>query len=229
MGAALPQAQQGDCGTKTPCRVAHEYHCAPVRQGLRCAHRSRLSITDADGNVEVTADGNMLVSLYTDQDLLTSECIREGVWQGLTPPELAGAAAALVFESRSPDEGGVTPPLPRSPALRAALAEQLDLAADLAERESRHHVNFVRQPNPGFSMAAWSWAHGNDLTPSCATVNSPPAIFVRWCRQLIDLMAQIAEAAPERELRANARSAMDGLRRGVVSYTGVEANELAGE
>ena len=47
--------------------------------------------------------------------------------------------------------------------LAEALAQQLDIAEDLAERESRHHVNFVRRPNPGFTMAAWSWAKGNPL------------------------------------------------------------------
>ncbi len=179
----------------------------------------------ADGSVAVTDDGKMLGGLYADQDLLTSECIREGIWSGLTAAELAGAAAALVFESRSADEGGATPPLPRSPALRAALVDQLDLAEDLAERESRHHVNFVRLPNPGFSMAAWSWAMGNPLHTVLRDSELAPGDFVRWCRQLIDLMAQIADAAPERELRSTARTAMDGLRRGVVSYTGVDGAE----
>ena len=180
----------------------------------------------ANGTVVVTPDGNMLAGLYADQDLLTSECIREGVWAGLNSAELAGAAAALVFESRGADEGGALPPLPRSPALAEALAQQLDIAEDLAERESRHHVNFVRRPNPGFTMAAWSWAKGNPLHTVLRDSELAPGDFVRWCRQLIDLMAQISDAAPDAQLRRTARDAMAGLRRGVVSYTGVDNNDL---
>ena len=192
-----------------------------------CAVLSDLGYLEmsGDGSLRVTTDGTMLGGLYADQDLLTSECIRDGVWTGLTAAELAGAAAALVYESRSPDEGGATPPLPRSPALRAALEDQRDLAEDLAERESRHHVNFVRLPNPGFSMAAWSWAMGNPLHTVLRDSELAPGDFVRWCRQLIDLMAQIADAAPDHDLRSAARTAMDGLRRGVVSYTGIDATE----
>ena len=175
-----------------------------------------------DGVVRVTAAGTQLGNLYADQDLLTSECLREGVWEGLTHAELAGAAAALVFESRSPDEGGVTVPVPASPALRAALADQLEIADELAEREGRHHVNFVRQPNPGFTMAAWHWAKGDPLHTVLRESDLAPGDFVRWCRQLIDLMAQISDAAEDPGLRRAARSALEGLRRGVVSYTGVE-------
>ena len=182
-----------------------------------------------DGTVTVTPDGNMLGGLYADQDLLTSECIREGVWDGLDSAELAGAAAALVFESRGADDGATAPPLPRSPALAQALADQLDLAEDLAERESRHHVNFVRLPNAGFTMAAWSWAKGNPLHAVLRDSDLAPGDFVRWCRQLIDLMAQIADAAPDPQLRQTARNAMHGLRRGVVSYTGVDNNDLTAD
>ena len=116
----------------------------------------------------------------------------------------------------------MTVPVPASPALRAALADQLEIADELAEREGRHHVNFVRQPNPGFTMAAWHWAKGDPLHTVLRESDLAPGDFVRWCRQLIDLMAQISDAAEDPGLRRAARSALEGLRRGVVSYTGVE-------
>ncbi len=177
---------------------------------------------DSKGSFTVTAAGRQLGNLYADQDLLTSECLREGVWEGLTHAELAGAAAALVFESRGPDEGGVSVPIPNSPALRAALADQLEIADELAQREGRHHIDFVRQPNAGFTMAAWHWAKGDPLHTVLRESDLAPGDFVRWCRQLIDLMAQIADASENRELRQAARNALEGLRRGVVSYTGVD-------
>ena len=43
--------------------------------------------------------------------------------------------------------------------------------------------------------------------------------FVRAMKQLIDLIAQIAHATTSDDLRRTARDALDGLRRGVVSYS----------
>lgn len=175
----------------------------------------------SDGTLDPTPAGALLARLYSDQDLLAAECLREQIWDGLSPAELAGAAAALVFESRSPEDGGATPPVPKSPALRAALADQTELALELAERESNHHVDFTRQPNAGFSMAAYEWVEGEPLNVVLRESELAPGDFVRWCRQLIDLLGQIAEASPQRDVRHSARAAIDGLQRGVVSYTAV--------
>jgi ATP-dependent RNA helicase HelY len=48
----------------------------------------------------------------------------------------------------------------------------------------------------------------------------PAGDFVRWIRQLLDLLGQIAQAADD-EIRPTAERAMDALRRGVVAYSSV--------
>ncbi|MGZ5374791.1 MAG: hypothetical protein ACXWDK_11045 [Aeromicrobium sp.] len=47
--------------------------------------------------------------------------------------------------------------------------------------------------------------------------------FVRAIKQLIDVIAQVADAAGPGELRDTAREALDLLRRGVVAYSSVNA------
>jgi ATP-dependent RNA helicase HelY len=52
----------------------------------------------------------------------------------------------------------------------------------------------------------------------------PAGDFVRWARQVVDLLGQIAEAAPRVEgggVRATAQSAMASVNRGVLAYTSV--------
>jgi ATP-dependent RNA helicase HelY len=50
----------------------------------------------------------------------------------------------------------------------------------------------------------------------------PAGDFVRWCKQCIDVLGQIAIAAPEGGgVAKNARSALEAMRRGVVAYTSV--------
>ena len=47
-----------------------------------------------------------------------------------------------------------------------------------------------------------------------------PGDFVRWAKQVIDLMDQVAAAA-DGDVAANARSAAESMRRGVVAYSSV--------
>ena len=53
----------------------------------------------------------------------------------------------------------------------------------------------------------------------------PAGDFVRWCKQVIDVLGQIGRrarlAGGERRRSRNARKAVDGLRRGVVAYSSV--------
>ena len=56
---------------------------------------------DADELPELVTDaGRRLGRIWSETDLLTAECLRAGVFRGLTPAELAGVVSALVFEAR---------------------------------------------------------------------------------------------------------------------------------
>jgi ATP-dependent RNA helicase HelY len=45
--------------------------------------------------------------------------------------------------------------------------------------------------------------------------------FVRWCKQVIDLLDQLSKAAPNPRVRESARRGVVALRRGVVSYSSI--------
>jgi ATP-dependent RNA helicase HelY len=42
--------------------------------------------------------------------------------------------------------------------------------------------------------------------------------MVRWCKQIIDVLEQIARVAPDDSLRRRADAAVTAMRRGVVAY-----------
>ena len=46
----------------------------------------------------------MLARIYAELDLVAAECIRSGVFDTLTPPQLAAVLASLVYESRRSDD-----------------------------------------------------------------------------------------------------------------------------
>ncbi|MGK5499254.1 DEAD/DEAH box helicase [Streptomyces sp. URMC 125] len=174
---------------------------------------------------EVTEDGRRLARLYGELDLLASECLREGVWEGLSPTELAACASALVYESRSADDA-LPPTLPGGGA-KHALGEMVRIWGRLDALEEEHRIDQAegvgqREPDLGFAWAAYRWAEGDGLDAVLREAEMPAGDFVRWCKQLVDVLGQIAAAAPEGGTVArNARKASEKLLRGVVSYSSV--------
>lgn len=173
---------------------------------------------------KVTDDGRLLARIYSESDLLVAESLRSGVWEGLDPPELAAVLSAVLYESRGDAAGssaGVEVPTAR---LRRALNQTLRLWTELRADEQRHRITQSREPDNGFVPAIYRWATTGDLTSALAASDatgsgSPLSAgdFVRWCRQVLDLLDQVRNAAPSPALRAAAKRAINDVRRGVVA------------
>ncbi|MDT0442906.1 DEAD/DEAH box helicase [Streptomyces johnsoniae] len=174
---------------------------------------------------EVTPDGRRLARLYGELDLLASECLRDGVWEGLGPAELAACASALVYEARSADDA----PAPEVPGgrTRQALGDMVRIWGRLDALEEQHRISDAtgvgqREPDLGFAWPAFRWAQGHGLDEVLRDADMPAGDFVRWCKQVIDVLGQVAAAAPEGStVPGNARKAVDKMLRGVVAYTSV--------
>jgi ATP-dependent RNA helicase HelY len=168
----------------------------------------------------VTEEGQRLASLYTELDLLAAECLRRGLWDGLSAAELAACVSALTFESRTP-EAAEPPRMPGGP-VRAVLADTVSVWSELDEIEKNNRVSFLREPDVGFAWAAHAWARGKPLE-SVLGPDLTPGDFVRAVKQLMDLLGQVAVAAGrDAPISKTARAAVDALRRGVVTYSSVE-------
>ncbi|GGW90740.1 DEAD/DEAH box helicase [Streptomyces chryseus] len=177
---------------------------------------------------KATEHGKRLARLYGELDLLASECLREGVWEGLKPAELAACVSALVFEARQADDA-VAPKVPTGPA-KAALGEMVRIWGRLDALEEDFKINQAegvgqREPDLGFAWAVYMWASGKGLDEVLREAEMPAGDFVRWCKQVIDVLGQIAAAAPSSAegstVTKNARKAVDAVLRGVVAYSSV--------
>jgi len=173
-----------------------------------------------DAEDTVTADGRRLARLYSESDLLAAECLRHGVWDRLPPPELAAVVSALVYEARrdGPTEARVPTGL-----VTDALAETARLWVSLEADERRHKLERTRQPDAGFAWTVYRWARGESLERVMTAAESAGSEFsagdfVRWCRQVIDLLDQLRDVVGEGEpVGAAAREAVRAIRRGVVA------------
>ena len=167
--------------------------------------------------VRVTDQGRHLMRLYSELDLVAAECLRTGLWDELTVPELAAALSVLVFEARRPDDA--SPPRVPGGRVRDVIKETVKLWGQLDALERDHHLDFLRQPDAGFAWAAYRWAEGDELDDVLNVVELAAGDFVRWMKQLLDLAGQVADAAGDGPLRDTARGVVTAVRRGVVAYS----------
>lgn len=169
---------------------------------------------------EVTADGRRLARIYAESDLLVAECLRHGLWRGLGPAELAGVVSTLVYESRQ--EGGILGAAGPTAPIRRAVASTIGVWSELRSDEARHKLAPTREPDLGFVTGVYKWARGDGLAESLLASGDQgtplsAGDFVRWCRQVIDLLDQIHSTADDPEIAGTAAKAVRAIRRGVVA------------
>ncbi len=183
-----------------------------------CAVLAELGyLTDEGPDPHVTRAGRQLAGIYGESDLLAMQCLRAGLWDRLAPADLAAACSVLVYESRGGDSAAGQTPVRVPHSVREVYSRTLDVAGDLEVLERRHHLPVTRDPDPGFAWAIHRWAGGATLRTVLEGSDLTAGDFVRWTKQVIDFLGQLVAVAEDPTLIRNARTAIDGMRRGVVA------------
>ena len=164
----------------------------------------------------VTDAGLVLGRIYGELDLLTAECLRSSIWRELTAEQMSSAVSTLVYESRRDDDRD-TQNIPEG-ALGIALTEMVYKWGELKDIESQHRMDSLREMDPGFVWVTLKWARGQSIAKVLKSTDLQPGDFVRWSKQVIDLLGQISLASDDPKLAATARSAGDLINRGIVAW-----------
>lgn len=173
----------------------------------------------AGGEPKVTEEGERLARIHNVADLLVAQCLKRGIWDELDPAELAGVASMVIYENRKATGGA---PAAATEAMAVAMNETLRIYNELAADEQRHQLPVTRMPDAGFSLSIHQWTAGAPLGYALAAAAESgteltPGDFVRWCRQVIDLLEQIHNTGYSEQIRRNSSRAIDAIRRGVVA------------
>ncbi|MDU0315585.1 DEAD/DEAH box helicase [Phycicoccus sp. M110.8] len=179
-----------------------------------CTLLSEMGYLSDDGSA-VTDQGEHLRRLYTEKDLLAAECLRLGVWKRLDPAGLAAVVSALIHEPRR-DETDVSPRMPTD-EVAEAVREMTRLWSELEDRERDLGLPLTGDPDAGMAWMMHRWASGRRLEEVLRGSDMAAGDFVRRCKQVVDLLGQIGDAAPEPQLRTTSRKAVDAVMRGVVA------------
>jgi ATP-dependent RNA helicase HelY len=168
---------------------------------------------------EPTAAGLTMRKLYAENDLVIAECLRLEVWEQLHPPALAAAVSTLLYNGRREDENR-TPRIPGGPqgVLGLALAETTRVWARIDDLHTASGLPELPSPQWGIVGPIHGWAQGKSLATVLSGSEIAPGDMVRWCKQVIDALDQIADATTSPVVRDAAVHAITAMRRGVVAY-----------
>ena len=181
--------------------------------------------------LRVTGAGKVLARIYAERDLLIAECLRTGVFEDLSAAELAGALSACVYEPRLSAQSIGLPVAPGS-RLGQCLRAQLGVSHRIHDLESLARIEASSGAEPALAGAVQAWCDGAQLADILDATELTAGDFVRWCKQLLDVVGQIAslsppqDATPEQartvtDLSMRAAEASLDLNRGVVSWSAV--------
>ena len=168
-------------------------------------------------NQQLTNKGKVLTRIYSESDLLLTEMIFDGLFEGISSSDLVALLSGLIFEGRG--ERSKIPRIPKS--LEPLVRRAASIWSKLTLLEEEHGLNPQREPNFDLAWSSYRWANGNSLHSILRETEIPVGDFVRNMRQIIDLLGQLLDAQPA--LSALAREAIKKVDRGVVAYSAVVA------
>lgn len=164
----------------------------------------------------LTPKGTMLAGVFHESDLLVVEATSRGVFDALTPVDLAGVLSSLVWEPRGGAVSSVRWP---NDTVRNRVKRLEKVSTSLQHAERARGMALHRAPDAGLAWETMQWASGRPLS-RVLDPEVTPGDFVRTMRQLIDLCRQIAASASSVPLSETAAQAAELLDRGVVASGG---------
>jgi ATP-dependent RNA helicase HelY len=176
--------------------------------------------TSDGGGLSISPDGQRLRRIYGEKDLLISQSLRMGAFNDLDAAEIAALASALVYQAKREDRG-LRPKMP-SVSLESAVDTVVREWSALEDVEEANKLPLTGEPELGLVWPIFKWAKGRHLQEVLSGTDLAAGDFVRWVKQVIDLLDQLADipTLDPRIARLCAQS-IKLIKRGVVAYSSV--------
>ncbi|MDP9695953.1 UNVERIFIED_ORG: ATP-dependent RNA helicase HelY [Arthrobacter globiformis] len=173
-----------------------------------------------DGQHRISTDGQRLRRIYGEKDLLISQALRQGAFDDLDAVEVAAFASVLVYQAKREDRG-LRPRMP-SVSLETAVDIVVREWSALEDVEEQNKLPLTGEPELGLVWPMYKWARGRHLQEVLSGTDLAAGDFVRWVKQVIDLLDQLAKIPGlDPRLARLCAEAIKQIRRGVVAYSTV--------
>jgi ATP-dependent RNA helicase HelY len=155
-----------------------------------------LDAFDAVQKGELRPKGRLVAALRHDHELLLAEVVFRGVFDDLSPSELAGLASCLIEEARSGEDQPSRHLLRERPKLRRRVRQMEEAAEAITAVQRRVGLYRPARIQTGFLASVFRWASGDDDWGRVVAeaFGGHEGDLIRAMRRLIDLLRQIAEA-----------------------------------
>ena len=175
--------------------------------------------------MRVSAAGQKLRRIYGEKDLLIALCIEAGAFGDLDAAERAAVTTVLVYQAKR-EERGVRPVMP-SVALEGSVETIIRQWSQLNDVEEQHRLPVTSEPELSLVWPMFKWAQGRSLQAALSGTELAAGDFVRWSKQVIDLLDQLAKV-PDLPggLQQTCVRAIRLVRRGVVAVRQAAARRL---
>jgi ATP-dependent RNA helicase HelY len=124
-------------------------------------------------------------------------------------------AAALVYEARREEEW--EPRIPKG-NFQEIMQHTSEIWEDLENLAQSHKLGQTAPLDLSLSLPIHRWASGAKLDSVLDSADLLAGDFIRWTKQIIDLLDQVAQTAG-RDLAETAKNAVDKVKRGIVAYS----------
>lgn len=176
--------------------------------------------TSDTGVLSISPDGQRLRRIYGEKDLLISQSLRMGAFNDLDAAEIAALASVLVYQAKREDRG-LRPKMP-SVSLESAVDTVVHEWSALEDVEEANKLPLTGEPELGLVWPIFKWAKGRHLQDVLSGTDLAAGDFVRWVKQVIDLLDQLADIPNlDPRIARLCAEAIKLIKRGVVAYSSV--------
>lgn len=191
-------------------------------------HSEQNKSSVSEDNAYLTDKGQLLRRLYNERDIVFSEAICEGLFNDLSPVELASCLSSLVYESR-----GISYSEPKrypggsDGSVFITIAKLKALFMDINNLCVKYNLEPLRPLECGAIDMMYDWAQGADLSIILQNSDITGGDFVRQAKRLIDILTQLSSSESylnaignvDSSLASKAKEAANLINRGVVAYS----------
>lgn len=176
--------------------------------------------TSDTGVLNISPDGQRLRRIYGEKDLLISQSLRMGAFNDLDAAEIAALASVLVYQAKREDRG-LRPKMP-SISLESAVDTVVREWSALEDVEEANKLPLTGEPELGLVWPIFKWAKGRHLQDVLSGTDLAAGDFVRWVKQVIDLLDQLADIPTlDPRIARLCAEAIKLIKRGVVAYSSI--------
>ena len=186
------EAAPGNRRAGPPDPGPDQHHRQDLRPGLRRPVQPTATWKPrTPGALTISADGQRLRRIYGEKDLLISQSLRLGAFSDLDAAEVAALASVLVYQAKREDRG-LRPRMP-SVSLESAVDIVVREWSALEDVEEQNKLPLTGEPELGLVWPMYKWAKGRHLQDVLSGTDLAAGDFVRWVKQVIDLLDQLAK------------------------------------